>query len=271
MRYIYFLTIVSLLIPFALFAQPKVTNVDANPSGKTIAVTYDLSENADIAVSVSMNNGKTYRRLKKQFVKGDVGANVTAGKYKRINWHVLDENPNQDFRGNAKFKVRALPPFRPFVLAQGSYSFRPSQWAAGVMAGAVGVVGFYVRGETNFSMLKQCPYNTDYRGYVSVNGYSQLPFYSGKKQTTEFMVNAGGMVRLYIPLYLYFGAGYGCRHLYWELLGGDWAEVNKEYAPHGFTGDIGLVGNIKNFAISVGVSTIEFNYVEMNVGVGYFF
>jgi len=248
-------------------AQPKVTNLDANPSGKSIALTYDLSEDANVSFFVSQNNGQSYRKISKDFLSGECGSRVKAGEHRKALWHVLDENNNEDFHGNVKFRAKVFPCFNPFVLAVGGFS-TTKDWSAGLMAGMCGVAGFYVKGATNFAANKKCDYTCGANGQISYQGEQILPFYSGKQSTNNWMVTAGTMVRMYVPLYLYIGGGYGQRNLYWELNGGGWVN-NDAYSYRGFAGDIGLMGNIKHVAISIGVSSINFKYTECQIGIGY--
>ena len=56
----------------------------------------------------------------------------------------------------------------------------------------------------------------------------------------------------------------------WETADGKWVT----YAPtsyKGFAGDIGLMGSLYGVTLSLGVSTINFQYVELEVGVGFMF
>lgn len=248
-------------------AQPKISNLEVFASGKSIALTYDLSEDADVSFYVSENGGKTYRKLSAQYLSGECGYRVKAGEHKKALWHVLDETNNEDFRCYAQFKAKALPCFSPFVLATGGFSMT-KDWSAGLMAGMCGVAGFYVKGSTNFAANKQCDYTCGADGLINYEGEQVLPFYSGNKSVANWMVTAGTMVRLYIPLYFYVGGGYGQHNLYWEMTDGSWVN-NTAGTYRGFTGDVGLMGNIKHFAISVGVSSINFRYTEFSIGLGY--
>lgn len=253
---------------FQLSAQQLVSNVSSTPAGKTIAITYDLKEDANVKIFISENNEKL-RKLNTQYVKGDIGYNVKAGKLRKALWHVLDEFPNQDFHSHAAFGVKATPAFKPFILAQGSYS-PIGQATGGLMVGAVGIVGFYVRGESSFSTMKKCDFICNRTGHVGDYENSHVPFYSGKTANCEWQALGGFIARLYIPLYFYVGGGYGMCEYYWETIDGKWAN-NYGYRYKGFAGDIGLMGNIKHFAIAVGVNTIDFRYLSFNVGIGYAF
>lgn len=269
MRNLLFIICTSLCGVVNLSAQSKIYNVDAYPAGKAIAISYDLKEDADISIYVSKDLS-SYRKIDVQFLRGDIGKNIKAGEKKKILWHVLEENPNEDFRGNVSFKIKAFPAFKPFVLAQGAYAFQPNQWSVGLMAGAVGVAGFYVRGATNFSSVKHCDFECGADGLVTYQDEKILPLYNGKQSSVDWMATAGAMVRLYIPLYIYLGGGYGQRELYWGISDDKWVN-NLAGQYKGFCGDVGLMGNIHHFAISLGVSTIQFKYAEINVGLGYMF
>lgn len=81
---------------------------------------------------------------------------------------------------------------------------------------------------------------------------------------------ANPLVRLHIPMYLYAGVGYGYRGLFYETTDHEWVAwhtANTIY--HGMHWEAGLMGNIKGFAISQGVSSItDFSnmYYEEKLG-----
>ena len=124
-------------------------------------------------------------------------------------------------------------------------------------------VGWFLNLMTGFD------FNLKNDGYVlegGVNGVS-VPFFSGKEKRTRLSASVGLTVNLVIPLYIYAGVGFGYRSLDWETIDGEW----MQYRPMSFKGanvDVGLIGNIKGFAISAGCSTINFQYFELKVGVG---
>ena len=94
-----------------------------------------------------------------------------------------------------------------------------------------------------------------------------IPFFSGKVRKTRLSGTLGLTINLKSPVYLYLGAGYGTRLLSWEMVGGEWAK----YMPNSYTGvnvDLGMIFNIKGFALSGGYSTVNFKYHEVKVGIG---
>jgi len=263
----YFLLLSMLMAATAtLWAQAKISNVDALPAGSTIAINYDLSKEASIRVVVSDGMTHQYHRIPNRYLEGDCGRNVAPGTSKRAVWKVLDQKKSDKVEGSMQFKVKAVPAFQPFILASGSYALGTGNWAGGLMAGAVGNAGFYVRGESSFTAMKKCDMNVDASGYVDGN----KPFYNGKTASTAWQATGGLIIRMYIPMYIYLGGGYGVRELYWQTIYNSWAR-NMGYTYRGFTGDIGLMGNIKHVAVSVGVSSIQFKYTTVHVGVGYAF
>ena len=102
------------------------------------------------------------------------------------------------------------------------------------------------------------------------------PFYTGKKSANQLELTAGGIVRLVIPLYIYFGTGYGYRSLTREISSGEWVKmINRDYSfGNGQSWAIGIQGNIKGFTISGGFTYIT-NYrrgiPEGRIGLGYTF
>lgn len=69
-------------------ATDYVSSVRSYQDGKNIVITYELSKQADISVSVSTDGGKTYKTLSS--VYGDVGNMIKPGS-KKIVWDVLNE------------------------------------------------------------------------------------------------------------------------------------------------------------------------------------
>jgi hypothetical protein len=69
---------------------------------------------------------------------------------------------------------------------------------------------------------------------------------------------------------IYLGGGYGRRELQWETTDGLWVK----YAPtshNGFAGNVGLFGSLYGVTLSAGVSTINFEYMEVEIGIGFMF
>ena len=76
--------------------------------------------------------------------------------------------------------------------------------------------------------------------------------------------------------YLYLGGGYGARKVVRQSFDG--VNGEKQYvqvaAPHSFTGfeiETGVIFRLQAVAISAGVQTNQFRYVEANLGIGVMF
>ena len=84
-------------------ATDYVSSVRSYQDGKNIVITYELSKQADISVSVSTDGGRTYKTLNS--VYGDVGNMIKPGS-KNIVWDVLSEFETFKF-AEVQFKVES--------------------------------------------------------------------------------------------------------------------------------------------------------------------
>ena len=273
--------ILFLLLVFALVMKAEnASNVCIRQEGKSIIITYDLSKRSVVRVLMSSNNSSYYTELKA--VSGNVGKGVPAGKARKIVWHPLDEY-GEFVAKNVRFKVEALSSYdyytqnakiKTLVMGQVGYSVAP-QLSYGVMIGQMyNGIGWYANFRSNFNFVASPELECDEKGVI--NG--EMPFYTGKKQSSHLVINAGFMMNFlewsaknkFNTLGMYVGGGYGKRELQWEMAGGNWVK----YAPTevaGFSGGIGLFGSINGATLSVGMNTINFQYVDVVVDVGFMF
>ncbi len=172
----------------------------------------------------------------------------------------------QRYAQNAKLKT--------LVIGQIGYSVAP-QMSYGAMLGQMyGGYGWYVSARSNFQFGEKTIASCDANGMVDGG---QL-FYSGNTQTTHFVINGGFTMNClekatknkFNTWGFYVGAGYGKRELQWETTDGNWIA----YAPtsaSGFSGNVGLIGSVCGLTLNVGVTTINFKYVELELGIGFVF
>lgn len=246
-------------------AAQNVTHVDANQEGKAIAVTYDLSEKANITVYTTNNSGATKTQIPKAYLSGDFGRKVKAGKEKKVLWHVLDQYPDQDFQSeNLSFIVVGKPVTQFFATLNGGFSVGTGAML-GATIGQLGTVGWYLKGMTTLSSSPAAEYECNKDGYID----GILPVYSGKSAKSKAYGVAGINFRLGAPVYLYLGAGYGVRNLFWELSNEKWVK-NLNGSPKGLAIDAGLMGKIGHIALSAGATYVS-GRVDFNAGVGYVF
>ena len=172
----------------------------------------------------------------------------------------------QRYAQNAKIKT--------LVMGQIGYSVAP-QLSYGAMVGQMYKgYGWYLKGRSNFHFAPSANLVCDANG--SIDG--DRLFFSGNTSATHYAVSGGFMMNFiekktknkFNTFGCYIGGGYGKREMQWETADGKWVT----YAPtsyKGFAGDIGLMGSLCGVTLSLGVSTINFQYVELEVGVGFMF
>lgn len=233
--------------------------------GKIVVIDYILQKDANsVNLYVSQDGGKTFKGPLKE-VSGDL-KDVASGN-RQIRWDVIKELGG--LKGDVQFKVsvklKKYYPKETFILANAAYSFAP-QLSFGLTFGQVKKFGYYVSVMTGTGFKMKGDFECDENGYVG----KTMPFYSGKTSTTRLALTAGGVAHVANPLYLYLGVGYGFRGVFWETTDEQWAK-NKDLSVTGVNAELGLMGNIKGFVISAGVSTVNFKYVEAKIGLGWSF
>jgi opacity protein-like surface antigen len=136
----------------------------------------------------------------------------------------------------------------------------------GAMIGVVKKYGFYVKAKTNLQS-QSTDYECDGDGLDS----DGTPiWFTGQKTTSRLAVTAGLLYRASLPLYVYAGAGYGYKKLAWETADEAWVE-NTDKTSTGAEVEAGLILRAKNIALSAGIQTNSFKYVEATIGVGIMF
>lgn len=180
---------------------------------------------------------------------------------------------HQDSIKSARKERIAAYPWSNFIMVNGAYALYP-EYAFGITYARVKQCGFYISAMMNPSIRFHADYHASAHGTI-YGFYGEYPFYSGNYTSTRVSATAGTLVRLHIPMYLYAGVGYGYRGLFYETTDHEWVAwhtANTIY--HGMHWEAGLMGNIKGFAISLGVSSItDFSnmYYEAKLGLGYCF
>ena len=285
---------------FGIVHAQNVSNVTAEQVGKTIHVTYDLDKAADISLFVSRDGGETYSKLFR--VSGDVGKTVGPG-HKLIVWDVLSEVEELE-SDNIVFKVRvdanavaawrkqlrALDkeneedtvkepkepreqkretkemPYSTFFTLNGSYSPMP-QWACGFKVGGVKRVGWFVSVMSNFN----------FAGWGNPFSYGLQYYLTGRSRTIRFSAQAGFVYKPCKPLVLLFGVGYGYRTLTFQTniydgVGDYWSSRWHSYPERTYNGvdvSLGMLFDIKGFALSAEAVTTNFKTIEARIGVGF--
>ena len=271
----YYIIVIFAFVFSSLSAQ-TITNIKAQQEGRDIVIYYELSDEADVDLTIRFNK----KKQKVKMLSGDIGKRVQAGKQNKIVWHVLDEKGSTFLQNNVTFTIRANAPYRTILLAQGGISAIPFTPSGGLMIGGVKRVGWYVKGRSNFQTTKAIEgVLIQEGGWVGITN-PLIPAYTGRTRFTEWNVDAGVVVNFLnkqsLSLHknsmfgVYAGLGYGQYARYWEIADGRWIE----YAPtavRGLSFGGGVIGSIKGLTINAGVSTIMAKYMEIEVGLGWTF
>ena len=100
---------------------------------------------------------------------------------------------------------------------------------------------------------------------------------SGRESSGAMSVSAGLSYALLtshgpgtLSLRLYAGAGYGGRTVLWEDVSGRWARVS-DLSPSGLCADAGLLLDYGHLSLMAGLSTISFQTLGFELGLGFLF
>lgn len=285
----YIILLLLLFSAMASFAE-NVTNVRVRQEGKSIIVTYDLSQKSVVRLLMASGSSESYIELKA--VSGDIGKGVYSGKDRQIVWKPLDEH-KKFVAKNVRFKVETQSAYeyytqnakiKTLVSGQLGYSVAP-QLSYGVMIGQMYKgIGWYITGRSNFHFQEPTQLHVDDQGFIDGN----TQFYTGNVSKSHYVIIGGVMVNFlewsrltknkFNTFGLYIGGGYGKREIQWETTDGYWAEFNHHahtsFSGSGFSGNVGLFGSVYGVTINVGLGYITdgfMNHCEVEFGVGYMF
>lgn len=163
--------------------------------------------------------------------------------------------------------IKPKEPRRTLVMLEAGW--HPSQTSFGAMVAMVANNGAYVRFRSDFGSVS-ADLECDDTGALTAGG-SGTPYYKeGVSKKARMSITAGYMRRIARPLYAYIGAGYGNRALAWETVEEELVK-NTDHSATGIAAEIGAIARLGKFAVSVGCQTVNFKYLELSAGVGFFF
>lgn len=166
-----------------------------------------------------------------------------------------------------KSTIKPKEPRRTLVMLEAGW--HPSQTSFGAMVGFVAANGAYIRFRSDFGSVS-ADLECDDTGTLTSGG-TGMPYYKeGATKKSRMSVTAGYMRRIAQPLYAYIGAGYGNRVLAWETVEDELVK-NTDHSATGVAAEIGVIGRLGKFAVSVGCQTVNFKYMELSGGIGFFF
>lgn len=154
------------------------------------------------------------------------------------------------------------------VLVMPTVGFHPSQLSYGLMIGVMKRTGGYVKAAYSFSKVPTDSFDCNDEGISEEDG--RVRWYTGRTEKKRFAVTGGLVQRLWKPLYVYAGAGYGTRVQVWETVSGTWGK-NKDHSYAGVEAEIGGIIAFRHLVFSLGAQTNSFEYLEGNIGIGVIF
>lgn len=163
--------------------------------------------------------------------------------------------------------IKPKEPRHTLVMLEGGW--HPSQTSFGAMVGFVSTNGAYVRFRSDFGSVST-ELECDDTGALTSGGTGAPYYKEGVSKKSKMSITAGYMRRLAKPLYAYVGAGYGSRTLAWETVEDELVK-NTDHSATGVAAEIGAIGRFGKFAVSVGCQTVNFKYMELSAGIGFFF
>lgn len=165
-----------------------------------------------------------------------------------------------------KSTIKPKEPRRTLVMAEVGY--HPSQISFGAMVGIVSKNGAYLRFRSDFGSAST-ELECDDTG-VLTNGAGTAYYKEGVTTKARMSITAGYLRQIIKPLYAYIGAGYGNRVLAWETIDSELVK-NTDHSATGVAAELGAIGRLGQFAVSVGFQTVNFKYHELSAGIGFFF
>lgn len=146
-------------------------------------------------------------------------------------------------------------------LVLGGMAIHPSQTSGFVMVGAVKTIGGYLKFKTDLNFDES---------FGSEGMSTDRRYFTGETQPGRYAAIGGLLWRVFSPVLLYGGLGYGSRWVNWKTVSGDIYCVD-DISYKGVELETGLILKVKKLVFSGGVSVTSFKYMEANVGVGIMF
>lgn len=154
------------------------------------------------------------------------------------------------------------------------YTFSPTA-PFGINFGGVGSrLGWFARFKTNLSFQ-------NYETGKSIADFTQQASYEYiDKQANTFAATAGMVVKCAPWLYTSVGLGYGKHELIYQYRTYSYDDFNQvaevwcrqdDDSFKGVAADLDLMVRLGSFYVSAGCNTVNFKYVDLNAGLGFFF
>ena len=150
--------------------------------------------------------------------------------------------------------------FLAFNVSYNNYS----QLAYGFTIGGLNRFGWFASAMSNFSFKG---FSTDLECGDDFLVDGEAFQYSGTKHYTSLSVTVGAMCRVFKPMSLKLGAGYGLRTLAYETTGGELVK-NTDQSAAGLEVLAGVQFKVGEIVLSLDCVTTAFKYYEARLGIG---
>lgn len=193
---------------------------------------------------------------------------IKSGKFGTIQYEFPERLERQvTYRLTLKLILPEDQKRKTLVMLEGGW--HPSQTSFGAMVGIVAKHGAYLRFRSDFGSVST-DLECDDTGNLTSGGTGMPFFVEGASSKARLSITGGYLLRIAKPIYGYVGAGYGSRTLAWETGDGELVK-NIDHSANGIATEIGAIGRLGNLAISLGCQTVNFKYMELSAGIGFFF
>ncbi len=143
-----------------------------------------------------------------------------------------------------------------------------NNFSYGVTIGSMKKFGWFASVTTNFNFDTNADFECDAEHYVTIDGDSYYPEYTGTESYSSLSVMGGVLMRISGPVALRIGAGYGMRAKRYETNSGYWVK-NTAMSQQGVDVSLGLQFNFRGFIVSIDGVTTNAKTYEMKIGLGY--
>lgn len=171
-----------------MWAENYASNARAVQVERTMVITYDLSQSANVRLLVSTNMSNDFKELKQ--VTGDVGKNVPAGTNRQITWNVLEEY-DRFVADGVRFKVEAyrkdcmfsVSPSKKVMFSPGNLQYHPANKKWRFAPSQLDYIGY---------ANKNC--SSTYNGWLDLFGWSTSATNFGVSTSTSNSDYSGSFV-----------------------------------------------------------------------------
>ncbi|MHC1704129.1 MAG: hypothetical protein AB9846_09505 [Tenuifilaceae bacterium] len=260
------------------FAQ-RVTDISFKQEQNKIIITYRIANirydrKYFTTAYISTDGGKTSKPIKA--TTGDVGE-ISPDGIKTITWSVFDEY--ESLEGDISFDIRLkmdrIPlPRKTFIIYSMS-SIAPF----GVTIGSMRRFGWYFSVRTNGTFNVASDFSTDNDDLTDYTGDGYYKFTDEVKRA-RYSFHVGASYRATNFAFLYAGAGYGSRHLFWQVTEysytndmetGTYFVDHIDFSHNGPEVEAGLQLMLKKFTFGVGINSMGFKKNEIVGSIGFVF